>query len=95
MASIFRITYTQLNSGKICGSATISASSCRNELCTHKLKVTSSLCPHSAGITVSVSESNLSGIGPSTIAYVHAGMYDTCLIAQLKRNMTSIISFLK
>ena len=60
--------YSDSTSGSICGSATITASSCTDEMCAHSFNFDTSLslCPPAADIGVTVFATNMLGNGPTS-----------------------------
>ena len=64
-ASNYTIIYSDSTFGSICGSAMIPSSVCVGGICSHMFNVfTSSSCPSSTGITVTVFATNVLGNGP-------------------------------
>ena len=61
----YTISYTDVTTRSVCGSATILHSSCvMNDICIHIFDVLSSSCSHSVPINVTVSALNVFGAGP-------------------------------
>ena len=60
----YTITYSDSTSGRICGSATIPASSCDGGICSCRFDISSSSCLPSADVSVTVFASNILGNGP-------------------------------
>ena len=59
----YTISYTDTISGASCGVATIPASSCSHGVCHHVFEASSSSCPFSHSITVTVFGTNVLGNG--------------------------------
>ena len=60
----YTITYTDVSSGGICGSATIPASSCLNETCCHTFGEISPPCSSDGDISISVFPTSILEDGP-------------------------------
>ena len=60
----YTISYTDVTTGNICGSATILQSSCVTDVCIHIFDILSSTCMYSVPINVTVSATNIFGTGP-------------------------------
>ena len=77
----YTVNYADTGSGVICVLATIPTSSCANEVCEHKLKVTSTTLPCFSSstvddndiVTVTVSGVNRLGQGPISVPTSVAG----------------------
>ena len=67
-AQNYTITYSDATFGSTCFSVTIPASACNDGRCTHEFNIfSSSNCPSSTSITVTVFATNVLGRGPSSV----------------------------
>ena len=73
-ATSFTIIYSDSKSNSTCGSAIIEAVSCTESgiQCTHSFDTSSSLCPSSTSINVTVYATNLIGDGPHSEPVIHS-----------------------
>ena len=62
-ATSYTINFTNADTGKSCGSAPISATSCTNGSCEHDFLISSSTCPRQANLSVTIFGSNKLGDG--------------------------------
>ena len=62
----YTITYSDAPSGRICGSATIPASSCMNGTCCHTFGEISSPCSSNGDVSISAFATGILGNGPSS-----------------------------
>ena len=65
-ATSYTINYTDTISGSSCGLATIPASSCSHGVCQNMFELSSSFCPFSDSITVTVFATNALGNGTTS-----------------------------
>ena len=65
-ASSYIIFYADSVSGAICDSAIIEAQSCKNGICNHLFDSSSSNCPPSSDISISVLATNVLGNGTTS-----------------------------
>ena len=72
----YTVTYSESTSGSTCGSATIPASSCTNEMCTHLFDTSLSLCPSAVNIDVTVFATNVLGNGSTSEPTFQGSMID-------------------
>ena len=66
-ATSYTVQYSDSVYGYKCGSATIPASGCQGSICTHVFDVSSSSCPSSADVNITVSATNILGEGLSSV----------------------------
>ena len=74
----YNIMYTDSITGSSCGSATIPASSCVTGTCRHEFEVSSSSCPPSSSINITVFPDGTFGSGLSSYP-IMIGKYDPCI----------------
>lgn len=62
----YTVTYSDSNSGRVCDSETFSASNCTSGFCSSTFEISTSLCPVSSDINVTVFATTNLGDGPKT-----------------------------
>ena len=65
-ATSYTVTYSDSESGSVCGSETVSASTCTSGFCSSKFEISTSQCPVSSDINVTVFATTNLGDGPKT-----------------------------
>ena len=76
-AILYSLAYNNSVSGVSCGSATVPASSCVDEVCRHSFTYEESSCGSpSTDINITISAANILGVGPPSDPIVVHCMYD-------------------
>ena len=95
----YTITYSDAPSGRICGSATIPASSCLNGTCCYTFGEISPPCSSNSGVSVTVFATSIVGDGPSSQPLIFSlktpehGPGKLCTHIMVLTKLMTIVSF--